>query len=384
MSKQNCASKVPECHEEKTLNPPLDNLLLPWKLSDAVLINVLDLEKCSIGKLSNVIGEVIPDKTYLTTDWIPVAKGKVLTYPAGEDRCICCFDASKKFISGKLDTGWTGQLTQTVTCKNAAFLRVSYKTASFDVWNPMICVGKEYYSEYAQPGITIPWLEQNPLKGKSMGVLGDSICALHKSYINAVAYQNNMNFIRWGNNDGISDNQSVWGSPITPHNIPGEPQSFLTRFESLIAHGGAWEDKKYQYLVIHGGTNDARLNIPLGEITADNDFSGELDTSTYYGALESLFRQAQTKFIGCKIAFVTTYKIQHLPNLADYMNAVKQVCLKYSIPVLDFFNNSCLNMGITDVWQTYWNDDTHLNEWGHLYLVPAAQAFFKNYGAFSG
>ncbi len=369
---------------ENRLVIPADFPFSSLKWSDAVKVNVLNLEKCSAGKLSDTSGEILPDKTYFVSDWIPAAKGNSFTYPAGEDRCICCYDASQKFISGDLDTGWTGQVTKAVTGRNTAYLRISYKTASFDVWNPMICAGKEYYSEYVQPGITIPWLERNPLKGKSMGVLGDSICALHKSYINAVAYQNNMDFIRWGNNDGISDNQSVWGSPITPHTIPGEPESFLKRFEALIQPGGAWEKKGYQYLVIHGGTNDARLNIPLGTMTEDQDFSGDLDTFTYYGALESLFRQAQTKFIGCKIVFVTTYKIQHLQNLVDYMQAAKRVCLKYSVPVLDFFNLSGLNMGLADVWQTYWSDNTHLNEWGHLYLVPAAQAFLKNYGAFSG
>lgn len=337
-----------------------DKSVAAQKVQD-VRINVLNLKECADGILVGN-GSVGDNSNYFVSGWIPVSAGEVYTLPNSAERFVCYYDISKNFIQ-YLNAHAQEITTITVpgTPGTARYMRVSFDKASFDVWNPMVCKDAYYYSEYSPYGTEIPWLERNPLKGKKLAVLGDSICALHKSYINIVAYQNNMDF------DRTEHNQSVWGSPLAAHHHADKPKSFLERFGQLR--------DSTDYLVIHGGVNDCGMNIPLGAVTAENNFSGAYDGYTFCGGLEILLRNSQSRYPYARIIFVTNYKLLNMPKLGEYMDAAKQVCSKFSVPVLDLYNNSGFNMGIDAIRKRYFSDDTHLNEWGHLRLADITEKF---------
>ena len=342
-----------------------DKSITRQKVAD-VITNYLDLRKCTPERLSHIDGTVTDDSDYFTSPYIEFPQGELFSCPLGENRCICFYDADKQFLSAQTTSEWSDQRDTTAIPEGAKYLRVSYSTSGFDVWNPMLVNGSVYPDKYIKPtGTTLSWLDSNPLQGKKLAVLGDSICALHKSYINTVAYQNNMDF------DRAEHNQSVWGSPVARHTYADKPASFVERFSLLR--------DDVDYLVIHGGANDGFLEIPVGDVTAMDDFTGNIDEYTFCGALESLFRQAQAKYSDSVIVFVLTYKLLNIPNQADYISAARRVCDKYSIPVLDLYGCSGINIGIPAMREKYFMDDTHFNAWGHLRIADMVERFLLDY-----
>ena len=337
----------------------VSHAITPEKISGTVT-NKLNLDDITAGKLSPDNGTVIADSGYMVSAYIDIAAGQAFVCPQGQDRCICYYDEQKQYLSSDTVTGWQDGIYTGTMPENAAYLRVSYKLEGFAVW-PMLCLGTTYPDKYVPYGDTVTWLDRNPLKGRKLAVLGDSLSAWYKSAISNAGYFNGMDY------DRAVHNQSVWGSPIARHNIEGTPASFVERFSLLR--------DTTDYLVIQGGVNDCGLNIPIGLITAWDDFTGALNEYTFIGALESLFRQAQAKYPNAKILFFTSAKLLHMPKLGDYMDAAKLVCNKYSIPVLDLYNCSGLNQGIPAVKSKYFSDDTHPNDWGHLLLTKTVERF---------
>ena len=337
----------------------VSHAVTPEKISGTVT-NKLNLDDITAGKLSPDDGTVTADNGYMVSAYIDISAGQEFVCPQGQDRCICYYDEQKQYLSSDAVTGWQDGIYTGTMPEGAAYLRVSYKLEGFAVW-PMLCLGTTYPDKYVPYGDTVTWLNQNPLKGKKLAVLGDSLSAWYKSAISDAGYFNGMDY------DRAVHNQSVWGSPIARHNIESAPASFVERFSLLR--------DTTDYLVIQGGVNDCGLNIPIGMMTAWDDFTGNVDEHTFIGALESLFRQAQAKYPNAKILFFTSVKLFHMPKLGDYMDAAKLVCNKYSVPALDLYNCSGLNQGIADIKSKYFNDDTHPNDWGHLLLTKTVERF---------
>ena len=328
-----------------------------------IITNKLNLDNITAGKLSPDDGTVTDDNGYMVSAYIGIPAGLKFVCPQGQDRCICYYDSQKQYLSSDAVTGWQDDTYTGNMPEGAAYLRVSYKLEGFAVW-PMLCIGTTYPDKYVPYGDTVTWLNQNPLKDKKLAVLGDSLSAWYKSAVSNAGYFNGMDY------DRAVHNQSVWGSPVARHNIEDAPASFVERFSLLR--------DTTDYLVIQGGVNDCGLNIPIGLMTAWNDFTSTLNEYTFIGALESLFRQAQAKYPNAKILFFTSVKILHMPKLGDYMDAAKLVCNKYSVPVLDLYNCSGLNQGIPAVKSKYFDDDTHPNDWGHLLLTKTVYQFLQN------
>ena len=119
------------------------------------------------------------------------------------------------------------------------------------------------------------------------------------------------------------------------------------------------------------GTNDARAsNVPLG--TSDS-----ADDTTFMGALNVLCNGLITKYPSKKIGFITPYLRDS--NYPAYVDAIKTICAKYSIPVFNniekggvcWINTAQLN-SIT------LNDTYHLNELGMDYVSYKYEAFLRS------
>ncbi len=127
-------------------------------------------------------------------------------------------------------------------------------------------------------------------------------------------------------------------------------------------------------IVIFMGTNDYGHETPLGSI---NDTS---DTS-FYGALDVVVNGIRNAYPNSQLVFVTplhrygfgTSKIlgtqfasDDKPNgvgatLGDYVDAIKAVCGKYSLPVIDLFTECTLDPKD----KNYYPDGLHPNAAGH-------------------
>ncbi len=131
-------------------------------------------------------------------------------------------------------------------------------------------------------------------------------------------------------------------------------------------------------IVIFMGTNDYGHETPLGSPTDTTDVS-------FYGAMNIILSGIKTRHPNSQIVFVTplhrygfgTSKIlgtkftyDYIANgrghsLDDYVNAIKVICEKYSVPVIDLFNEYPVDPSDSADKMTYMPDGLHPNTDGH-------------------
>ena len=137
-------------------------------------------------------------------------------------------------------------------------------------------------------------------------------------------------------------------------------------------------------ICFEGGINDCWNQVPLGDIdtTSPERFTSELDTNTFAGALESIFRQSIEKWVGVPICFVIIHKTKNIEiqGFNEYHDMIIKICNKYSIPYCDLYLNSGFNCGISTLSEKYTGnaDAVHPNEDGYkIYYVPQIQSLFE-------
>ena len=122
-------------------------------------------------------------------------------------------------------------------------------------------------------------------------------------------------------------------------------------------------------ITVFGGVNDYLHNIPIGTID-------DAETTTFYGALNVLTQGLKNKFQDKKIIFFTPMYCKHgvfstnsdgtnsLGNkLSDYVTAIKLVCNKENIKIIDLYSIDRYNANTR--YSKYFSDGLHPNEQGH-------------------
>lgn len=145
-------------------------------------------------------------------------------------------------------------------------------------------------------------------------------------------------------------------------------------------------------ITIFMGTNDYGHETPLGTINDKRDTS-------FYGALNVILPSLIKKHPNSRIVVVTPlhrygkgtsgilgtdFTYDYLKNgvganLEDYVNALKQVCSKYSIPVIDLYTLSGLDPSNAEIKTKYMPDGLHPNAEGHEIIADIMKNWLKLY-----
>ena len=140
--------------------------------------------------------------------------------------------------------------------------------------------------------------------------------------------------------------------------------------------------KNQDLIVIFMGTNDYGHETPLGDVNDSGDVS-------FYGALNTILPVVKAAHPDSQLVVMTplhrygfgTSKItgeaftyDNLPNgvnvkLSDYVDAIKVVCEKNDIPVVDLFSLFTLDPTDANIRNEYMPDGLHPNENGHEILA---------------
>lgn len=135
-------------------------------------------------------------------------------------------------------------------------------------------------------------------------------------------------------------------------------------------------------ITIFMGTNDYGHETPLGSITDTTDIS-------FYGALNFIVPALIEKHPTSRIVFVTplhrygfgtsstlgtTFTYDYLDNgvganLEDYVKAIKEVCERYSVPIIDLYSISELDPSDSTIKTSYMPDGLHPNNQGHKIMA---------------
>ncbi len=217
------------------------------------------------------------------------------------------------------------------------------------------------------------------LKGKKINFIGDSITEGARVEKEENFYPNIIK-----RNAGLKEarNYGVGGSRIARiHNMTGSAsdEDFNMRAERM--------DKDVDIIVVFGGTNDfGHGNIPLGTME-DND------VYTFYGAVKTLCLYLIKNFPDKPIVFMTPLhrlneeldynkrKEENNPNakpLSSFVNAIREVCELFSIPVLDMFKESGMPARVWAWCEKYMPDGLHPNDEGQKLIAHKLQKFLES------
>ena len=219
------------------------------------------------------------------------------------------------------------------------------------------------------------------LKGKKINFIGDSITEGAR-----VADPENIytNILKRELGLAEARNYGVGGSRIA--RIPKEKYEGIPSDEDFNMRAERM-DPDFDVVVVFGGTNDFGHGIiPLGQM-------GDSDVHTFYGALRTLCLYLIKSYPEKQIVFMTPlHRLNEEldynkrledgnPNarpLSDFVNAIREVCELFSIPVLDMFKESGMPARVWAWCENHMPDGLHPNDNGQKIIAHKLQKFLEN------
>lgn len=207
----------------------------------------------------------------------------------------------------------------------------------------------------------------SPLKGQSVLFVGDSITHSANSWASVIGTAYRMDWTNVGVNGAtVSDA----GDKIIRHQL-------------IVS-----KDKNYDYVILHGGINDAMSSVSIGAVS-DSFNVADFDTQTYIGGLETLFYYAYENFSGAKIGYIINYATPNSKfggftageDTKAYYEAAKMACDKWGIPYIDLYSGTAADgrsysldvLQVDKVAENFINNDPqeiHLSAAGYAQICP--------------
>ncbi len=225
---------------------------------------------------------------------------------------------------------------------------------------------KMYAAEYgARMGVD-PDTVSNPLYKKNVLTVGDSICEAArdvavgglKGWASSIYQEFDANVT----NSGLSGASFYNGRYLRS----GYPTSQISN--QIGQHAG---NREFEYILIHGGVNDAWDNASLGTISNFFD-PATFDVTTFAGGMELAIYEAVKNFgntaaIGYHINFAAPYH-SNANDWGDYIPTAKAICEKWGIKYVDIY-------AMEFDTRLYTDDYIHPNEEGYDVLGEPICAF---------
>ena len=205
----------------------------------------------------------------------------------------------------------------------------------------------------------------NKLKGKTLYLDGDSITF-------GAGYAGGYGKLLADKYGSVNTNNAVTGGTLATGTTysDGSPRHYIS--ESVVNS----VNKQYDYMILSGGFNDYGNNVPIGTLSnVKFSFTNPVQTDNIIGALETMFRHILQNYPTTKVFYLITHKVNRCttePNsigktMQDYVNAIKSVCERYSIPIINIWEESRMLTVYDNISNTYTNnsDRVHPNELGY-------------------
>lgn len=143
----------------------------------------------------------------------------------------------------------------------------------------------------------------------------------------------------------------------------------------------------YDFVMLHGGTNDGWDSAPVGEMTAADCFDlSAFDTTTYAGGLEELFYYATSLYPDSTIGYIINFRfnpgvgVGRMGNMEPYYTVGKQICEKWGIPYVSLFDNEVIYETLAPGRRagTFGDSGIHPNSAGYDILYPYIAEFMAS------
>ena len=203
---------------------------------------------------------------------------------------------------------------------------------------------------------------QSNISGLKWNALGDSITqgvGTTKSYVDYIVESTDVEVRNYG----------ISGNMIS--SVPrGNSEGMSIRYADM--------DDDADIITVFGGTND------YGHGVVDIGSWEDTGSKTMYGGTKTLVKGLMSKYPTAKIGFILPiprHGLNGTNNLGDFVNVIKDVCDRYSIPTLDLYHGSGLMPGTGNPHQgVLFNgtDSTHPNAEGHKIIATKIQRFLES------
>lgn len=221
------------------------------------------------------------------------------------------------------------------------------------------------------------------LNGKRVSIIGDSITYGRDATDASKIYHGVLASLAGCeiNNLGVS------GTCIASNTKNGLSSTrFVTRATAANLAGS-------DLIIVFGGTNDFSYDSkPIGPLFSDVPVTPSTyistpaigpvsDTDTFAGALHDLILTIRQNCPGCPVMFITPLHRGHYNDsdprpsssdrnsegnyLYEFVNAIKEICAFYAIPVLDLYSNGFLDFSDPQMAAVFSSDNLHPNDAGH-------------------
>lgn len=214
----------------------------------------------------------------------------------------------------------------------------------------------------------------NPLDKKCVLFVGDSITEASNEWgKGSVGWPGRI--MQDNNMRGVNKGKS--GASVS--NVRGT-NTVLAQLE-----GQAVNKDKFDYVIMHGGVNDAWDSAPVGVMT--DDFSGPFDVTTFAGGLEATFKYAKETYTKAKLGYIINFslpsaKYGRLSDMSEYFDKAKEICRKWGIDYLDLYSDEEFNRNVLKTHTVQYLPDTiHPNTEGYDILSPVIADWMKTVGS---
>lgn len=328
------------------------------------------------GKYYDSTGNMQSGGAWAITKTYPVSEGDVISVKSAYGQYATCFDEDMEFETRYTVSG-TANASFTVP-SGVAFVAFNVLIANLDSYD---CAknGVSFDAKY-----DISWLamDKSVWQDKTYISHGDSI-----TWRDGTTWGSGPDQDKIARGYQTIFSESVGLASYNNQGKSGWPMAVVAGVGGVVNTILAISDYTvYDLCTIACGTNDFKLNVPLGQLGIIGDTT--FDDTTFYGAYRKAVEYILTNSPTIRLVLMTPlqrdndgYDVNHVNTaghkLIDYVNAVKDVGDMYGLPVCDMYGNS----GFTKkTLATYTLDGLHPNTTGYVRMGNYLTGFLNAVG----
>lgn len=355
-----------------------DNSISPAKINGTKIIKRRSINRYNeqdvIPNQAATLDGIVTFVNWQRTDYLNVNPGDVITVSHAFETIAVAYNQAKEPVKSWEYKGSEQGQTTFIIPENAFFVIINvmkdWPNFMFSVNEPL----PDTYEPFVKNDIVdVSWISRSKFENKSATMFGDSI-TWYDSHAQpdgtiAAGYESWLeNILGFTTVQNLGISGAPFATGKTPDNGIG------AKIES--------EYKTTDLVLIAGGTNDFKFDVPLGEI---QPISGTFDKTTTSGALQSALEHILTTDNDQEILLMTPiqrdnsgYSIYSVNQagykLDDYRQMIIKLGALYSIPVWDGYAASGLNLLNLD---KYTLDGLHPNNSGFERISKSLAAYIK-------
>lgn len=172
--------------------------------------------------------------------------------------------------------------------------------------------------------------EKEVFTDKTTLFLGDSICAAN--------CESGKSYRGWAGRI-----QSSTGMTCVNRGQSGASLSTARGTNRVINIYNLVKKNSYDFIIMHGGVNDAWENTKVGQMS-DSFEPSSFNTATYAGGLEELFYNVTKDHPEAKLGYIFNFATPkfntgRIANMTEYYDMAKKICEKWGIPYLNMYED---------------------------------------------